>query len=246
MKNSISLSSRFAFLALVAAIFALTPEFKAATVTSTVNEDNGATNSAGDGNQAIYDVPTNHPAIVPTAGGYDFSSGANAFSNLGGTIAQITFTMTMQDGDSGSAAQEGGTADFDFDHLFLYLGAPADYDPITGTLTGGVNTGIVLNGFRGFGLQDTQTFTMSIDSATSTALLSELSTGGGHLDAWVVSNNAGDTMAAPNEVFVGNDALDATTTLTLDSVPEPAVPALVGLGLLILLAPRVRRLRRHG
>src|SRR5438270_5102439 len=91
-------------------------------ITSAVSEDNGATNSAGDGNQAIYDVPANHPAIVNSGQGgantgYDFSSGANNYTNLGGTISQITFTMTMQDGDSGSAAQQGGTADFDSNHL---------------------------------------------------------------------------------------------------------------------------------
>src|SRR5690349_2587210 len=74
---------------------------RAQTVTSTVSEDNGATNSAGDGNQAIYDfnaanMAVNHPAIVNSGQGapntgYDFSSGANNYTNLGGTISQITF-----------------------------------------------------------------------------------------------------------------------------------------------------------
>jgi hypothetical protein len=227
------------------------------TITSTVSEDNGATNSAGDGNQAIYDVGAanmaiNHPAIVNSGQGaantgYDFSGGANNFTNLGGTISQITFAMTMQDGNSGSAAQQG-VADFDFNHLFLYLAAPSAYNSTTGVLTGGVNTGIVLNGFRGLGLQDTQTFTMSIDPGTTgAAIVTELTTGAGHLDAFVVSDNPMDTVVQPNEVFVGNDAKNATTTLTLSAmaVPEPTSCALFGLGTLLIVGPQVRRFRRN-
>jgi hypothetical protein len=227
----------------------------AQSITSTVAEDNGATNSAGDGNQAVYDfgtsnVPANHPAIVNSGQGaantgYDFSSGANNFTNLGGSISQITFTMTMQDGDSGTAAQQGGTADFDFNHLFLYLAAPSAYNSTTGLLSGGVNTGILLNGFRGLGLQDTQTFTASINPGTTgAAIISQLTTGNGHLDAFVVSDNTADTILQPNEVFVGNDPANATTTLTLGSaVPEPATYALLAMGSLLALAPKVRRLR---
>src|SRR5437879_1689492 len=152
---------------------------RATSVTSTVSEDLGATATTGHGaNQAIYDVPANHPAVDTTAGGFDFSSGPNNFTNLGGTIASITFSMTMIDGDSGST-------DFDFNHLHLYLGNPTDYNSTTGILTGGVDTGVILNGFRGLGLLDTQTFSMNISGATSTALLSELTAGAGHLSAWV-------------------------------------------------------------
>src|SRR4029077_15434394 len=88
----------------------------ATTITSTVNEDNGATATPGHGaNQAIYDfasnLPANHPAIVAAGTGFDFST---TFSSLS-AINSISFTMTMIDGDSASA-------NFDFNHLSLFLG----------------------------------------------------------------------------------------------------------------------------
>ncbi|MBV9126624.1 MAG: PEP-CTERM sorting domain-containing protein [Verrucomicrobia bacterium] len=214
---------------------------RATSVTSTVSEDNGATNSARDGNQAIYDSPANHPAIVNAASGYNFT-GANSYTNLNNNISQITFTMTMQDGDTGAG-------NFDVGHLSLYLAAPSamTYNATTGVvLTGGVNTSIVLNGFRGNGFQDTNTFTLSINSGTvGAAILAQLSTGAGVLDAFVVSDNAIDTAANPNEVFVGNNNSNAVTTLTLSDVPEPTTTAmLIGAGGLLLASAGWRRLRR--
>ncbi|MBV9656764.1 MAG: PEP-CTERM sorting domain-containing protein [Verrucomicrobia bacterium] len=216
---------------------------RATSVTSTVSEDNGATHHAGQGtqaDQAIYDGPVNHPAIVNTVSGYNFT-GANSYLNLN-NISQITFTMTMQDGDTGAG-------NFDVGHLSLYLAAPSamTYNATTGVvLTGGVNTSIVLNGFRGNGFQDTNTFTLSINSGTvGAAILAQLSTGAGVLDAFVVSDNAIDTAANPNEVFVGNNNSDALTTLTLSDVPEPTTTAmLIGAGGLLLASAGWRRLRR--
>ena len=216
---------------------------RATSVTSTVSEDNGATHHAGSGNQAdqaIYSTP-NHPAIVNAASGYNFT-GANSYTNLNNNISQITFTMTMQDGDTGAG-------NFDVGHLSLYLAAPSamTYNATTGVvLTGGVNTSIVLNGFRGNGFQDTNTFTLSINSGTvGAAILAQLSTGAGVLDAFVVSDNAIDTAANPNEVFVGNNNSNAVTTLTLSDVPEPTTTAmLIGAGGLLLASAGWRRLRR--
>jgi hypothetical protein len=228
---------------LVAATFGF-----AQTITSTVSEDNGATNNppppagTSDGDQVIYSTP-NHPAIVTQQAGYDFSSGANAFTNLS-SITQITFTMTMFDGDS-------GPTDFDFNHLHLYLGAPSAmvYNASTGVLlTGGVDTGIVLNGFEQ-GEVDTLTFTIAVNSATSTAILSELSAGAGHIDAFVVSDNSADVpLTGGNEVIVGNDTMDATTTLTftgITSVPEPSSWIVSTVGLIGIGFLRIRRSRAN-
>jgi len=211
----------------------------ATTITSTVNEDNGATTTPGHGsNQAIYDfansLPANHPAIVAAGTGFDFSS---TFSSLS-AINSISFTMTMIDGDSASG-------NFDFNHLSLFLGGT--YNATTGILANGINTGIVLNGFRGTGLLDTQTFTANVNSTTGAAILSALSSNGGKIQAFVVSDNTNDTGAAANEVFVGNDAHNAVATLAFSdtaAVPEPATLSLLGSGFLLTLAPRLWKFRR--
>jgi len=211
----------------------------AATITSTVNEDNGATATPGHGaNQAIYDfansLPANHPAIVAAGTGFDFS---NTFSSLS-AIHSISFTMTMIDGNSASA-------DFDFNHLSLYLGGT--YNANTGILANGINTGIELNGFRGNGLLDTLTFTANVNSATGTAILSALSSNGGKIQGYVVSDSSSDTALAANEVFIGNDAHNALATLAFSdtaAVPEPATLSLLGSGLVLTLGPRLRKFRR--
>jgi len=212
----------------------------AATITSTVNEDNGATVTPGHGaNQAIYDfassLPANHPAIVAAGTGFDFT---NTFSSLS-AINSITFTMTMIDGDSASA-------NFDFNHLSLYLGGT--YNANTGILANGINTGIELNGFRGNGLLDTLTFTANVNPNTvGASILSALSSNGGKIQAYVVSDNSSDTAVAANEVFIGNDAHNAVATLAFSdtaAVPEPATLSLLGSGLVLTLGPRLRKFRR--
>jgi hypothetical protein len=222
----------------ISSALSLTPGW-ATTISSTVNEDNGATATVGHGaNQAIYDfasgLPANHPAIVAAGTGFDFSS---TFSSLS-AINSITFTMTMIDGDSASG-------NFDFNHLTLYLGGT--YNANTGILANGIPTGIVLNGFRGNALLDTLTFTANINpTTTGAAILSALSSGAGKIQGYVVSDNSGDTALAANEVFIGNDAHNAVATLAFSdaaAVPEPATVSLLGSGLL-LLAPRIRRFRR--
>ncbi len=208
----------------------------ATTITSTVNEDNGATVTPTHGaNQAIYDfasgLPANHPAVVAAGTGFDFSSTLSSLS----AINSITFTMTMIDGDSASG-------NFDFNHLTLYLGGT--YNANTGILASGINTGIVLNGFRGNGLLDTLTFTGNVNTTTGAAILSALSSNGGKIQAYVVSDNPNDTAAAANEVFVGNDAHNAVATLAFSdtaAVPEPATVSLLGSGFLMILAPRLRK-----
>jgi hypothetical protein len=211
----------------------------ATTITSIVNEDNGATATPGHGaNQAIYDfsggLPADHPAIVAAGTGFDFSS---TFSSLS-AINSISFTMTMIDGNSASG-------DFDFNHLTLYLGGT--YNANTGILANGINTGILLNGFRGNGLLDTLTFTANVNSTTGAAILSALSSNSGKIQAYVVSDNSNDTALAANEVFVGNDAKNAVATLAFSdsaAVPEPATLSLLGSGFVLALAPRLRKFRR--
>jgi hypothetical protein len=120
--------------------------------------------------------------------------------------------------------------------------------PPFGLLTSGANTGIVLNGFRDGGI-DTWTFQTTVNAATSSAILSQLTAGSGFLGAYIVSDNPIDAYpTGGNEVFIGNDALDATTTLTFNApiteVPEPSTYFAAGLALLGLVSPRIRRRRK--
>jgi hypothetical protein len=216
-------------------------------VSSTVSEDNGATTNNFDVNQDVYITPANHPAVITSGSGYDFTS-----QTLPSTISTITITLTVIDGDS-------GVSDFDFNNLRLYLGGAATFAPNPPTpigdgkqnivtYTGGVNTGIVLNGFEGSGLLDTLTFSASVDSTTSLAILAEIASHSGFLPAYLVSTNtANDTLAAPNEMFLGNDSQDALTTLTFNAVtevPEPSTYFAAALALLAMLTPKVRRSRK--
>lgn len=206
---------------------------KAVDISSTVNEDNRATTNGTDTNQDLYDVLANHPAVVTAGTGYDFSSSYMSLTS----IQQITLTLSMFDGDSGAGQ-------FDLNHLHFYLGGTRN--ATTGIYTGGIDTGIVLNGFRGNGFIDTLTFSMLVDPATTgAAILSALNANGGILAGYVVSDNPNDTQIAPNEVALTNNLNNATTTLTLSSVPEPASCVLFGAGALILLAPQVRRFRKN-
>jgi len=236
-----SLRTRSLAIALVALSLTLTLGFaNAAPVSSTVNEDNRATTNGTDQNQNLYTVGggVEHPAIVTSGTGYNFGTSWQSLSS----ISQITLTLSMFDGNSGSNTND--PANFDFSHLHFYLGGTLNAQ--TGLYTGGIDTGIILNGFQPNAFVNSQTFTLAINPATTGAsILSALQSGNGSIAGYVVTDNANDTALAPNEVALTNDLNNATTTLTLASVPEPGVCALIGTGLLMALAPQIRRFRRN-
>ena len=193
---------------------------RAGTLTSTVLEDNGATSNGLDGNQNVYDNPVPGPGVLTTSGGYDFTStGYMALTS----ITSITVTLTMQDGNSDS-----GSDGFDYNHLHLALD--------------GTDTGLILNGFRGNALEDTLTFTGTPTNAAT--ILASLQADG-KLNGTVTTDNPNDTITMPNEIYFGNDANDATTTLSISGteVPEPGAATWAGLGLLTVagLGRRGRR-----
>lgn len=191
---------------------------QAVTISSTVREDNGATSNGQDGNQNVYSSPVAGPGVLTTAGGYDFT--ATSYLTLT-NITSITVTLTMQDGNSVSG-------DFDFDHLGLSLDGTA--------------TGLVLNGFRGNGLQDTFTFTGT--PANAATILASLKADG-KLVGTVTTDNAKDTVTSPNEIYFGNDAATQTTTLSITgNVPEPATWTFCGLAFVVFAAMRCRRSSR--
>jgi hypothetical protein len=150
------------------------------------------------------------------------------FSSSLSSIGSISITLTLIDGDTAIGDQTVGQPDFDRDHLFLGLD--------------GINTGIALNGFRGNGLQDTFTITGTVSAAVSTQLLAQFT------DQQFVGSIISDRLnsaASPNDMFVGNQDMNAMTTLVLSDIPEPASVVLVGAGLLLLAGPAVRRFRRN-
>jgi hypothetical protein len=233
MKNSSSFLTLLPLGIFAAAMVFCPTMAKAQFISSTVSEDNRATTNGTDTNQDLYDVLANHPAVVTAGAGYDFSASYMSLTS----IQQITLTMTMFDGDSGAGQ-------FDLNHLHFYVGGTRN--ATTGIYTGGIDTGIVLNGFRGNGFIDTLTFSLLVNPATTgAAILSALNANGGILPAYVVTDNPNDTQIAPNEVALTNNLNNATTTLTFSSVPEPASCALFGAGALLLLAPQVRRFRKN-
>ena len=188
-----------------------TGNLKALTVSSTVQEDNGATSNGLDGNQNLYSTPTAGNATITTAGGYTFAG--TAYASLT-SITSISVTLTVQDGNSEAAQPDG----FDYNHLQLSLGGTA--------------TGLTLNGFRGDGLEDTLTFTGAPTNAAT--ILASLKANG-DLVGVITTNNPNDTILEPNEVYVGNDAGNASTTLSITgAVPEPGTWVGVGLGMLLL------------
>ena len=212
-------SSLRLFAVLAAAVLAfLSPHAQATSISSTILELNGAV-TQGDGQN--QELSTSDPAELSVAPGYDFSAN---FSSLT-SIMFIQVTLTVQDGNSSATDGEG----FDFGHLFLGLD--------------GINTGLALNGFRGDGLEDTLTFSGTVSPAVGAAILASLQDG--YLIGSIITNNASDTILSPNDLFVGNDSLTATTTLTLSDVPEPTTIALIGAALLLVLAPQVRRFRKN-
>ncbi len=193
----------FSFLPLlVLSLFCFAPALsQAATITSTVLELNGAS-TEGDGNNQL--LSTTDPAELTEPGGYNFSAD---FSSLT-SVMFIQVTLTLIDGNSSTDPD-----DFDYNHLFLALD--------------GINTGLVLNGFRGGGLLDTLTFSGTVDSSTGAAIFASLQDG--FLLGSIITDNANDTVLSPNELFTGNDDADATTTLSIsDAVPEPTTVALIG------------------
>ena len=212
-------SSLRLFVILAAAGLALiSPPAKATSISSTILELNGAVTQGDNQNQ---ELTTSDPAELSVAPGYDFSAN---FSSLT-SIMFIQVTLTVQDGNSSATDGEG----FDFGHLFLGLD--------------GINTGLALNGFRGNGLEDTLTFSGSVSPAIGAAIFTALQDG--FLLGSIITDNPGDSILAPNDLFIGNDTLTATTTLTLSDVPEPTTVALIGAGLLLVLAPQARRFRKN-
>lgn len=207
--------SRCLFIALVFGCAAAAPlQLSAQTISSTVDEMNGAVTPDDGQNQFL--TPAN-PAELTIPTGYDFT--AQNYQQF----TEITFievTLTLQDGNS-------APNDFDFNHLFLALD--------------GVNTGIALNGFPGGGAEATLTISGNPGAAGATILTALQADG--RLVGSIITDNLQDT-AFPNELFVGNDAFTATTTLVI-GVPEPATVALIASGLLMILAPQVRRWRRN-
>ncbi len=192
---------------------------RATTITSTVLELNGAV-TQGDGNN--QNLSTLDPAEITAPSGYNFAVNFNSLTS----VMFIQVTLTVQDGNSSASDGQG----FDFGHLFLGLD--------------GINTGLVLNGFRGNGLEDTLTFSGTVDASTGAAIFANLQDG--FLVGSIITDNASDTPLSPNELFVGNDNLNAMTTLSIsDAVPEPTTIALIGAGLLLVLAPQARRFRKN-
>ena len=173
-----------------------------------------ATTAQTNTQQLLTSLPPNPAELTATP--YDFTLQAPLTS-----IGFISVTLTLQDGDSAAG-------EFDFNHLFLSLD--------------GVNTGIALNGFRGNALEDTLTLSGFIDQATSDLLIAQFADQ--QFVGAIISDNPNDTIAQPNDIFTGNDALTAQTTLSLAPIPEPSTYALLGVGLLGLIAVRVRRSRR--
>lgn len=202
--------------ALAAAAIAVAPLPASAQFSTTATvAEFNGATTPGDGQNQF--LSTTNPADLTIPAGWDFSA-----VGVPPAIGYISITLTLIDGNSGAG-------DFDFDHLFLSLD--------------GVDTGLRLNGFAGGGAAITLTISGFIDAATSTALLTALADD--HLVGTITTDNSMDTVLAPNELFVGNDTNDAKTTLTLAFIPEPGTYALLGLGLLLVLAPQLRRLRRN-
>lgn len=200
---------------------------RALTINSTVQEDNGATVSTGhEPNQALFTggVAGMGNGVVTTTGGYDFTQ--TMYMTLT-NITSISVTLTIQDGNSGNVVGSNPpTPDFDYNHLRLALD--------------GTDTGLILNGFRGNGLQDTFTFTGTPLNATT--ILASLKADG-KLVGTITTDNPNDTAASPNEVYIGNDAGNATTALSITgAVPEPGTWACLAVSLLSLVG--VRRSRR--
>lgn len=159
-------------------------------------------------------MTTANPAEL-TATFWDFTGQGSLPS-----INFISITLTLQDGNT-------AMGEFDFNRVFLALD--------------GINTGLAINGFRGGGLEDTLTISGSLSPAVSNMLSIQLT------DGMLVGTliRPGDAIGAPpNDIFVGNDAGNAMTTLVL-AVPEPATFVLLGAGLLLFIGPQVRRFRRN-
>jgi hypothetical protein len=148
----------------------------------------------------------------------------------------------MFDGNSGTNTSD--PTNFDFNHLHFYLGGT--YNTQTGLYTGGIDTGIVLNGFRGNAFVDTVTFSLQVNPATTgAAILSALQTNSGIIQGYVVSDNPNDTGLAPNELALTNSLNNAMTTLSFSNVPEPTTTALLGTSLFLAAGRRLRRLVRR-
>lgn len=138
------------------------------------------------------------------------------------SIQSFTLTLSIVDGDS-------AMGEVDFNSLNLRLDT--------------VNTGLLLNGFRGAGLSDTLTFNFTPSAAVASALLTDLQADG-QLNAFVVDSTG--TALQGNEMEFNNLNGDASTTLVINGtiIPEPATVGLLGVGLLAGAVTWARRRRR--
>jgi hypothetical protein len=157
--------------------------------------------------------PNPHPITAP-AFPFDFSG--QEFTALV-TIAGISVTLTMFDGDS-------GPGDFDFDDLTLGLD--------------GIDTGIKLNGFR-----DAETVTQTILGVptSAAAILASLQSDG--LLAGTVIDADLATVGPSNEITFAN-TFDTTLTIS-GPVPEPSTLVLLTSGV-VGLAGMFRGRKKKG